>query len=211
MQSLTVASIIAFAAAVQAGPLAVKRADIVCNVAPTGPATTKITAISQPAAATADACQKLCEADATCQAFAFGLPDSGSTPLCMLYSVPAAQIPADSNANLKVFEKACTNVPTTPPAPTDSQDQTKKKDNVCGVAPTGPAAATAVTPILTRKDIAAQTECLALCKSTAGCKAVEFGKASADGPDQCLLYSVPASQLPAPTSGQTLVVFDASC
>ncbi|KAF6835645.1 hypothetical protein CMUS01_05695 [Colletotrichum musicola] len=210
MQSLTVASIIAFAAAVQAGPLAVKRAEIVCNVAPSGPATAKITAISQPAAATAEACQKLCEADTSCQAFAFGLPQSGTTPLCMLYSVPAAQIPADANANLKVFEKACTGVPTTPPAPTDSQDQTKKS-NVCGVAPSGPAAATAVSPILTRKDIAAQTECLALCKSTAGCKAVEFGKASADEPDQCLLFSVPASQLPAPTSGQTLIVFDASC
>ncbi|KAL0943264.1 uncharacterized protein CTRU02_201150 [Colletotrichum truncatum] len=218
MQSFTIATIIAFAAATQAGPLSVKRADQ-CNVAPSGPTSADVSPFSQPAAATADACQKLCEADASCQAFVFGLPESGNTPLCWLYNVPAAQIPPQSNANLMVFDKACTGVPTA--APTQSNDQNNngqdqgqgqqpKKRNVCGAAPTGPAT-NDPTPLVTREDITTQADCLALCKQTSGCQAIEFGKPSANEPVQCLLFNVPASQLPPPTDGQTFVAFDTGC
>ncbi|KXH43593.1 hypothetical protein CNYM01_02732 [Colletotrichum nymphaeae SA-01] len=79
----TIATIIAFAAAAQAGPLAIRD---VCNSAPSGPTTANVEPRSQPAAATADACQKLCEADSGCQSFVFGLPPSGTTPLCYLYA-----------------------------------------------------------------------------------------------------------------------------
>ncbi|KAK2757422.1 hypothetical protein CKAH01_05679 [Colletotrichum kahawae] len=223
----TIATIIAFAAAAQASPLA--RRDQ-CNTAPSAAANADIAPFSQPTAATADACQKLCEADASCQAFVFGLPASGNTPLCYLYNVPAAQIPTQSNANLKVFDKACTGVPTTAPTQADNgssnngaatnngdantnngqnQDQPKKR-NVCGAAPTGPATSSP-TPLLTREDITTQDACLALCKQTSGCQAVEFGKPSANEPVQCRLFNVPASQLPAPTDGQTFVAFDTAC
>ncbi|CAI0654825.1 unnamed protein product, partial [Colletotrichum noveboracense] len=90
-----------------------------------------------------------------------------------------------------------------------NQDQPKKR-NVCGAAPTGPATS-APTPLLTREDITTQDACLALCKQTSGCQAVEFGKPSANEPVECRLFNVPASQLPAPTDGQTFVAFDTAC
>jgi hypothetical protein len=37
-------------------------------------------------------------------------------PQCMLFAVPAAQIPPQSDAKLKAFDRACEGVPTTAPA-----------------------------------------------------------------------------------------------
>ncbi|KAF4773975.1 hypothetical protein HER10_EVM0007314 [Colletotrichum scovillei] len=202
----TIATIIAFAAAAQAGPLAIRD---VCNSAPSGPTTANVEPRSQPAAATADACQKLCEADSGCQSFVFGLPPSGTTPLCYLYAVPASQVPKQSNTNLMVFDKACTSVPTVAPTQTNT-GQPKKRANVCGAAPAGPATSSP-TPLLSREDITTQDACLALCKQTTGCQAIEFGKPSANEPVQCRLFNVPASSLPAPTNGQTFVAFDIGC
>ncbi|KAG7038761.1 hypothetical protein JMJ77_0009992 [Colletotrichum scovillei] len=230
----TIATIIAFAAAAQAGPLAIRD---VCNSAPSGPTTANVEPRSQPAAATADACQKLCEADSGCQSFVFGLPPSGTTPLCYLYAVPASQVPKQSNTNLMVFDKACTSVPTVAPTQTNTGanngntgsntgtntgntntgsnnnnngEQPKKRANVCGAAPAGPATSSP-TPLLSREDITTQDACLALCKQTTGCQAIEFGKPSANEPVQCRLFNVPASSLPAPTNGQTFVAFDIGC
>ncbi|KAF4868714.1 hypothetical protein CGCSCA1_v012201 [Colletotrichum siamense] len=233
----TIATIVAFAAAAQAGPLAI-RANT-CNSAPAGPVNADVQPRSQPAAANADACQKLCEADSGCQSFVFGLPPTGTTPLCYLYAVPAAQVPPQSNSNLMVFDKACTGVPTAAPTQNNNngagnnnnngqannnngqatnngqtgnngQTEQPKKRNVCGAAPTGPATS-APNPLVTRSDIATQDACLALCKQTSGCQAVEFGKPSANEPVQCRLFNVPAAQLPAPTNGQTFVAFDTAC
>ncbi|KAF6829602.1 hypothetical protein CMUS01_08090 [Colletotrichum musicola] len=229
----TIATIVAIAAAVQASPLAI-RANT-CNSAPAGPVNADVQPRSQPAAANADACQKLCEADAGCQSFVFGLPPSGTTPLCYLYAVPAAQVPSQSNSNLKVFDKACTGVPTAVPTPTNNngagantgnnnnngqnngqngnngqQQQQPKKRNVCGAAPTGPATNNP-TPLQSRQDITTQDACLQLCKQTTGCQAIEFGKPSANEPVQCRLFNVPAAQLPPPANGQTFVAFDIGC
>ncbi|OBR05719.1 hypothetical protein CH63R_09839 [Colletotrichum higginsianum IMI 349063] len=221
MQTFTIATILAIAAAAQAGPLAIRD---VCNSAPSGPTTANVSPRSQPSAATAEACQKLCEADAGCQSFVFGLPESGTTPLCQLYAVPASQVPKQSNANLMVFDKACSGVPTTAPTKAGSDNngstggndnqnggqQPKKRTNVCGAAPVGPATSNP-TPILSRQDITDQDACLALCKQTTGCQAIEFGKPSANEPVQCRLFDTPASNLPAPTNGQTFVAFDVGC
>ncbi|KAK2738320.1 hypothetical protein CKAH01_18781 [Colletotrichum kahawae] len=126
----TIATIVAFAAAAQAGPLAI-RANT-CNSAPAGPVNADVQPRSQPAAANADACQKLCEADSGCQSFVFGLPPSGTTPLCYLYAVPAAQVPPQSNSNLMVFDKACTGVPTA--APTQNNNNNGQANNNNGQA-----------------------------------------------------------------------------
>ncbi|GKT66438.1 hypothetical protein ColTof4_03929 [Colletotrichum tofieldiae] len=232
MQSFTIATILALAAAAQAGPLAIRD---VCNSAPSGPTTADVNPRSQPAAATAEACQKLCEADSGCQSFLFGLPASGTTPQCQLYAVPASQVPKQSNTNLMVFDKACSSVPTTAPTQNNAgnngnkgntgnnqngqngqtnndnnSQQPKKRANVCGAAPAGPATSSP-NPLVTREDITTQDACLALCKQTTGCQAIEFGKPATNEPVQCRLFSTPASNLPAPTDGQSVVTFDVGC
>ncbi|KAL0938055.1 uncharacterized protein CTRU02_207786 [Colletotrichum truncatum] len=230
----TIATVIAFIAAAQAGPLSL-RADV-CNTAPAGPTNANVTPRSQPAAATADACKKLCEADSGCKSFVFGLPTTGTTPQCFLYAVAAAQVPPQSNANLVVFDKACTGVPTTAPAKNNNNNgnngnngnnngqnnqngqagqnnnnqQPKKRANVCGAAPAGPASSNP-TPLLSRQDVQSQDDCLALCRQTTGCKAIEFGKPSANEPVQCRLFNVAASSLPPRANGQTFVAFDIAC
>ncbi|WYZ45662.1 hypothetical protein EsH8_VIII_000978 [Colletotrichum jinshuiense] len=234
MQTFTVATIIAFAAAAQAGPLFL-RADV-CNTAPSASGSANVTPRSQPAAATADACQKLCAADSGCQSFVFGLPASGTTPQCLLYSVPASQVPTQSNTNLKVFDKACSGVPTTAPTQTNTgtnngnnnqngqtgqnnngnnsnnnnAQQPKKRADVCGAAPTGPSTSNP-TPLQSREDITSQDACLALCRQTTGCQSIEFGKPSANEPVQCRLFNTAASSLPPVTNGQTFVAFDVGC
>ncbi|KAF6832269.1 hypothetical protein CPLU01_06233 [Colletotrichum plurivorum] len=136
------------------------------------------------------------------KAFVFGLPESGNTPLCWLYNVPAAQIPPQSNPNLKVFDKACTRVPTA--APTQADSQANNGENQIWTRDSNLRNATFA-------DIATQDDCLALCRQSTGCQAIEFGKPSANEPVQCLLFNVPGSQLPAPTNGQTFVAFDTGC
>ncbi|TQN70220.1 hypothetical protein CSHISOI_05338, partial [Colletotrichum shisoi] len=205
--TFTIVVILALAAAAQAGPLAIQD---VCNSAPSGPTAANVSPFSQSSATTAVACQKLCEADLRCQNFVFGLPESGNTPQCQLYTVPASQVPKQSNANLMVFDKACSGVPTTAPTKAGSDNngstggndnpnggqQPKKRTNVCGAAPAGPATSNP-TPILSRQDIIDQNACLALCKQTTGCQAIELGKPLANEPVQCRLFDTPASNLPA--------------
>ncbi|KAG9502247.1 hypothetical protein J7337_005073 [Fusarium musae] len=87
-----------------------------CNIAPSASPSTKIQPLSSPTASTAQACQKLCTAHASCKSFLFGLPTDAKAPTCKLYSVPAAQVPNQGN-NLYVFDKACSEkaVPNTKP------------------------------------------------------------------------------------------------
>ncbi|KAK3938083.1 hypothetical protein QBC46DRAFT_410510 [Diplogelasinospora grovesii] len=79
-----------------------------------------VQAISTPTAATGAACQQQCKANTQCQSFVFGLPPTGSTPTCMLFAVPASEVP-NQGTDLNVFDEACTSVPTQ--APTHSQPQ----------------------------------------------------------------------------------------
>ncbi|KAM0335422.1 hypothetical protein ACHAQA_000467 [Verticillium albo-atrum] len=112
MKTFTASAIVlALAAMAEASPL-IARANV-CNTAPAGSAAASPR--SQPAAATADICRQRCDADSGCLSFVFGLPASGTTPTCMLFAVQAAQVPAQSNTNLMVFDKACTGVPTAAP------------------------------------------------------------------------------------------------
>ncbi|KAF5541156.1 hypothetical protein FNAPI_10330 [Fusarium napiforme] len=87
-----------------------------CNIAPSATPSTKIQPLSSPSASTAQACQKLCTAHASCKSFLFGLPADAKAPTCKLYSVPAEQVPSQGN-NLYVFDKACSEkaVPNTKP------------------------------------------------------------------------------------------------
>ena len=39
----------------------------------------------------------------------------------------------------------------------------------------------------------------------------EFGKPSANGQPECLLFSVPAAQLPPISGGQTFIAYDVGC
>ncbi|OHE99326.1 hypothetical protein CORC01_05367 [Colletotrichum orchidophilum] len=115
----TIPAIPAFAAVAEAGPLAIR----------------------DPVAVTADACQKLCEADPGRQSFVFGLARSDTIPLCYLYAVPASRVPQQSNTNLMIFHKIApasppplplrlTLVPTpATPAPTKSNTGAKTDNN----------------------------------------------------------------------------------
>lgn len=40
---------------------------------------------------------------------------------------------------------------------------------------------------------------------------IEFGKTSADGQNECLLFTLAAAQLPALTQGQRLRAYDVGC
>ena len=93
-----------------------------CNAAPTATVASPPSPISQPSVANAQACQQACDANSSCQCFVFGLPPADSAPKCMLFAVPAAQVPAQGT-NLNVFDKACpaASVPTGAPTQADPQ------------------------------------------------------------------------------------------
>lgn len=108
------AVILTLASAAQAKPHGLATRANICNAGPTGPAG-GASVRSSPSAANAEACQQRCVADTGCLSFVFGMPATGNTPVCELFGVAAAQVPAQSNGNLMVFDKACTGVPTTAP------------------------------------------------------------------------------------------------
>jgi hypothetical protein len=117
MQSTILSTVTLLLATTLASPLTPRDT---CNSRPTGPSGTQPR--SQPSAATANLCQAKCTADSDCQAFIFGLPSGATAPDCMLFGVPAAQVPAQSDPNLMVFDRACTGLSTT--APTNSGSNT---------------------------------------------------------------------------------------
>lgn len=87
-----------------------------CNCAASGSANDDVQPYKQTTAATAKDCQALAEADNSCLSFLYGLPDDSETPICKLFKVAAAKIPARSD-KLFVFDKGCSSkqVPTTAP------------------------------------------------------------------------------------------------
>ncbi|KAF5575300.1 hypothetical protein FPANT_11401 [Fusarium pseudoanthophilum] len=92
------------------------RRSLKCNCAASGSASGGVEPYKTTTAATAKDCQTLAEADSSCQSFLYGLPSGSSTPVCKLYKVAAAKVPA-RNDTLFVFDKGCSSkqVPTTPP------------------------------------------------------------------------------------------------
>jgi len=86
----------------------------------------------------------------------------------------------------------------------------KGKRTVCGAAPAGPAAS-APNPLYTSQGINSQDACLALCKANPACKSWEFGKPTAGAAQQCILFSIPAAQLPPAATGGSIVAFDIGC
>ena len=88
-----------------AAPLQVRST---CGSVPKGSGSA--TPLSQPTGiTTANACQASCEANDSCLSFVFGMVNNDDE--CMLFSVAAADVPAQSSQNLIVFDKACTDVP----------------------------------------------------------------------------------------------------
>ncbi|EXM22071.1 hypothetical protein FOTG_10052 [Fusarium oxysporum f. sp. vasinfectum 25433] len=92
------------------------RRSLKCNCAASGSASGDVEPFKTTTAATAKDCQALAEADSSCQSFLYGLPSGSSTPVCKLYKVVAAKVPARGDT-LFVFDKSCSSkqVPTTPP------------------------------------------------------------------------------------------------
>ncbi|KAF5617917.1 hypothetical protein F25303_13138 [Fusarium sp. NRRL 25303] len=92
------------------------RRSLKCNCAASGSASSDVEPLKTTTAATAKDCQALAEADSSCQSFLYGLPSGSSTPVCKLYKVAAAKVPARADT-LFVFDKGCSSkqVPTTPP------------------------------------------------------------------------------------------------
>ncbi|KNB10512.1 hypothetical protein FOXG_10692 [Fusarium oxysporum f. sp. lycopersici 4287] len=92
------------------------RRSLKCNCAASGSASGDVEPLKTTTAATAKDCQALAEADSSCQSFLYGLPSGSSTPVCKLYKVAAAKVPARGDT-LFVFDKSCSSkqVPTTPP------------------------------------------------------------------------------------------------
>lgn len=107
-------TLVAVTALASASPLRLKERGQVCNTPPTAVAIAQVQPLQQPSCDTAELCLQACEANSQCQSFAFGLPPSASTPKCLIFSVPAAQVPPQ-DTNVNVFDKACASVPNTPP------------------------------------------------------------------------------------------------
>ncbi|PTB41685.1 hypothetical protein M441DRAFT_46809 [Trichoderma asperellum CBS 433.97] len=246
MKSAIIVSVLA-AAIANANPVLARGQ--MCDVAPTASAANPPAPISSPGATTASECRQQCEADKSCQCFAFGLPPSATAPKCILFAVPASQVPPQGT-NLNVFDKDCAanTVPTQPPtaahpqgpangdraesgandgsgsakgngatssnngagAASSTQNTPGKRANLCGAAPSGPSK-NPPSPFRIEVTVPSQQACLDLCQQTNECKSCEFGKQTANGPRECLLFSVPAAQLPPLSNGQTFMAFDAGC
>ncbi|KAE9373321.1 hypothetical protein N431DRAFT_338174 [Stipitochalara longipes BDJ] len=84
-----------------------KRANT-CGAAPTGP-TNNASPISTPSNIdSAAACKTQCQADSSCKSFEFGTITSGGSPVCKLFSVAAASVPAPANGqSLVVYDVGC--------------------------------------------------------------------------------------------------------
>ncbi|KAF2466228.1 uncharacterized protein BDR25DRAFT_317651 [Lindgomyces ingoldianus] len=200
-----------------------------CGSAPT--ASGSQTPIQQPTdIKTASACQSACNANGQCQSFVFGMVDN--TIKCMLFSVPASQVPAQSSQNLVAFDKACTSVPAVAPTSSNptgantgqgTNQGTNSGNNqqggnkpagqklaardTCGATPAGSNANQA--PLSQPANINSAADCLTKCKSDPNCKSLEFGPEN--GANVCRLFSVAASAVPAPTNGQSFQVYDVGC
>ncbi|KAJ2899213.1 hypothetical protein MKZ38_003356 [Zalerion maritima] len=101
-----------------------RQATTMCGQTPTSADDTSTTPFSSPAADTAEACQAQCEADTDCESFVFGLGQDDAQPECILFDVPADEVPAQGDGNLEVFDVGCTGVPTGTPTQSDPVGET---------------------------------------------------------------------------------------
>ncbi|RMJ09356.1 hypothetical protein CDV36_011023 [Fusarium kuroshium] len=185
-----------------------------CNVAPTASAKTNIQPYDAADAATAEECQTICESDEACLSFVFGLAAHATTPSCLLYKVPAAQVPARSDG-LHVFDKACSAklVPTTAPTHAQPWGIAPKKVSVrseqkCNVAPTG-AIDKKIQPYQTSTKATTAEECQTLCEAGDACLSFLFGLPDNCRAPVCKLYKVAAAEIP--IRSDKLYVFDKAC
>ncbi|CZR61761.1 uncharacterized protein PAC_11658 [Phialocephala subalpina] len=103
----TILAASALFSAASAGPIFARQ---VCGAAPAG--TTAQTPLTQPSGiSTAADCATQCKANPSCQSFLFGL--SGGTDKCMLFSVPASSVPAQTG--LVAYDISCSSFPSVVP------------------------------------------------------------------------------------------------
>lgn len=206
-----------------------------CGAAPAGSGSQ--TPLEQPTnCQTAQACQSACNSNGQCQSFLFGMVDNAIK--CMLFSVPAAQVPKQSSQNLVVYDKACGSVPAVTPTasnPTgvnqsgdnnnqnqNGNNQNQNQQGQQGTPPAGQKLALRDTcgaapagsnpnqaPLSQPQNINSAADCLAQCKANPSCKSFEFG--TENNAKVCRLFNVAASEVPPPTNGQSFQVFDAGC
>jgi hypothetical protein len=77
------------------------------------------------------------------------------------------------------------------------------KRDTCAATPTGSNKNTA--PLSQPANIKSSADCKKQCQANASCKSFTFGA------NECKLFSVAASAVPAPTNGQSAQVFDVGC
>ncbi|KAF4442648.1 hypothetical protein F53441_11689 [Fusarium austroafricanum] len=183
-----------------------------CNVAPSAATNAKIQPISQPNAATAEACLKACSSSSSCKSFLFGLPANSKTPVCELYGVPATQVPSQDK-NLYIFDKACSSkaVPNTKPTHDRPRGEVKSKvaarDLVCNTAPTG-ATNSNIQPMAIPSAKTAD-KCQDACEAQSSCQSFLFGLPADASEPVCKLYKVAPAQIP--RRDDELYVFAKDC
>lgn len=209
-----------------------------CGSAPS--ASGSQTPLSQPSnIQNAQACQSACTSNPQCQSFLFGLVDSSIK--CMLFSVPASQVPKQSSQNLVAYDKACGSVPAVTPtssnptgAASGSNNSGNNNNNNGGNnnqnqqggqqtnPPTGGRLAVRDTcgaaPAGSNANQAPlsqpaniQSEAECLAKCKADGGCKSFEFGTENGKTVCKLFSVAAAEVPAPQNGQSFKVFDAGC
>ncbi|KAM0414603.1 hypothetical protein ACHAPT_013553 [Fusarium lateritium] len=185
-----------------------------CNVAPTALVKTNVQPYDVAEAATAEECQTICESDEACLSFVFGLAAHATTPSCLLYKVPAAQVPARSDG-LHVFDKARSAklVPTTAPTHAQPWGVAPKRvfvrsEQQCNVALTG-AIDKKVKPYQTTAKAFTAEECQTLCESDDVCLSFLFGLPNNCRAPVCKLFKVSAAEIP--IRSDKLFVFDKAC
>ncbi|KAF2715108.1 hypothetical protein K504DRAFT_457276 [Pleomassaria siparia CBS 279.74] len=226
MQSFTAIIAALAISSVSASPINNLVARSTCGSAPGGSGSQS--PLSQPTGIqNAQGCQDQCTANGQCQSFVFGLVDSAIK--CMLFNVPAAQVPNQGSTNLIAFDKGCTGVPTVTPTsanPTGANQGTgnngqqgtgnngqqgtgnngqqggkQQKRDTCGVAPSGPTNQN-TSPLSQPANIQSSADCKKQCQANSSCKSFTFGS------NTCKLFNVAASAIPAGAGSQA---YDVGC
>ncbi|KIM95759.1 hypothetical protein OIDMADRAFT_33842 [Oidiodendron maius Zn] len=79
-----------------------------CGGAPIGPSANKVAPISTPGSSTLKACRAFAKASPSCKSFEFGTLTPRGPPVCRLFAVPAAKVPAPPKGqSLVVYDIAC--------------------------------------------------------------------------------------------------------
>lgn len=79
-----------------------------CGGAPIGPSANKVAPISTPGSSTLKACWAFAKASPSCKSFEFGTLTPQGPPVCRLFAVPAAKVPAPPKGqSLVVYDIAC--------------------------------------------------------------------------------------------------------